>query len=88
MNITEIRIYPKQDNDNNDNFKGTASITIDDCIVIHGIAIVDGKNGMFISFPARKLRTNGNFVDIVHPIKTEVRQEIQEAILQKYREVI
>lgn len=63
--------------------KGVASITIDSCIVISEIKIIDGKNGLFVAFPNRKL-SNGEYKDIAFPITKEARQQIVDAILEEY----
>ena len=43
--------------------KGVASITIDDCFIITGITIMNGKNGLFISMPNKK-NNKGEYKDI------------------------
>lgn len=63
--------------------KGIASVTIDSCVVISEIKIVDGKNGLFIAFPNRKM-PNGEYKDIAFPITKEARQQIVDAILAEY----
>ena len=63
--------------------KGMASITIDDCFVVKGIKIVNGKNGLFISMPNQK-SANGEYKDIAFPINTETRKLITNAIMEEY----
>ena len=63
--------------------KGVASVTIDGCIVISEIKILDGKNGLFIAFPNRKM-PNGEYKDIAFPITKEARQQIVDAIFAEY----
>ena len=81
MNITDIRV--RLVNNNNDKLKAVASITIDDEIVVHDIKVINGKDGYFLSMPSRKTN-EGEFKDIVHPIKTEVREMLKEKILAEY----
>lgn len=38
---------------------------------------------MFVAMPS-KLLPNGNHKDIAHPINTEVREQIQTAVLKEY----
>jgi stage V sporulation protein G len=66
--------------------KAVASITIDECFVIHDIKIIEGKEGYFISMPSRKT-PDGEYRDIVHPINTETRELIISAILKAYEKV-
>jgi len=82
LNITDIRVR-LVNNSNNDKLKAVASITIDDEIVVHDIKVINGKDGYFLSMPSRKT-SEGEFKDIVHPIKTEVREMLKEKILAEY----
>lgn len=62
---------------------GIADVVIDGCFAIHGIKIVDGKQGMFLSFPSKKL-PNGEFVDICHPINQEIRDMFTAEVIKEY----
>ena len=81
MNITDIRV--RIVNNGNEKLKAVASITIDDELVVHDIKVISGKDGYFLSMPSRKTN-EGEFKDIVHPIKTEVREMLKEKILAAY----
>ena len=84
MNITDVKIrYVKN---GKGKLKALASITIDDVFVIHDIKIIDGKRGLFLGMPARKC-DDGLFRDIAHPISSDAREMIENAILNKYKEV-
>ena len=85
MNITDIRV--RLVNNNNDKLKAVASITIDDEIVVLDIKVINGKDGYFLSMPSRKTN-EGEFKDIVHPIKTEVREMLKEKILAEYEKAL
>ena len=65
--------------------KAVASITIDECFVVHDIKIVQGPESLFISMPSRKT-PEGEFKDIAHPIKTEMRENLIKAILSAFEE--
>lgn len=67
--------------------KAIASVTIDDQFVVHELKIVEGQNGLFVSMPSRQ-RPGGQFVDIAHPITSEARQHIQEAVLEAYEKAL
>ncbi len=84
MKITDIRVRLVN---NNDKLKAVASITIDDELVVHDIKVINGKDGYFLSMPSRKT-DDGKFKDIVHPIKTEVRESLKEQILAAYEKAL
>ena len=81
MKITDVRIKLVEKDDTK--LKAIASITIDECFVVHDIKVVDGKEGLFVSMPAKKA-PDGKHKDIAHPIKPETRQEISNIILEAY----
>jgi stage V sporulation protein G len=60
-----------------------ASIVIDDAFVIHDLRVVNGDKGVFVAMPSRKL-PSGEFRDICHPINSDARQQIQEAVLSEF----
>lgn len=81
MKISDIRI--RLVNKDDTKLKAVASLTIEESIVIHDIKVIDGKEGLFISMPNRKT-PDGEYKDVVHPIKNEVREELRNAILSAY----
>ena len=84
MNITNIRVRLVAPQEGS-KLRAVASITIDDCFVVHDIKIVEGNEGMFLAMPSRKT-PQGEFKDIAHPINTETRQELLRKILAAFEE--
>jgi stage V sporulation protein G len=54
-------------------------------ILIKGIRIVSGKNGLFVGMP-RERASNGKWYDRVMPVSQEARQVISDYILSVYNE--
>ena len=65
--------------------KAIVSVTLDDCLVLHDMKIIErkDKSGLFVAMPSRR-DENGIFRDICHPINEEFRQEITAAVLGAY----
>lgn len=63
--------------------KAIVSITIDNCLAIHDIKVIEGDNRLFVAMPSRK-DENGMFRDVVHPIDSETRENLEEVILETY----
>lgn len=84
MNITDVRIRKIN---NEGKMKAVVSITFDDEFVVHDIKIIDGQNGLFIAMPSRKMG-EGDFRDIAHPLVSETRNKIKEAIFAEYEKVL
>lgn len=81
MNITDIRIRTVKKDDSK--LKAVASITIDDCFVVHDIKIIESTDGLFIAMPSRKTAEN-EYKDIAHPINTETREILKNLVLSAY----
>ena len=62
-------------------------IVIDDSLAIHGLRIIEGENGLFVSMPSRK-QQDGKFVDVVHPINPQTREMIEHSVLVEYQRVV
>lgn len=82
MEITDIRIR-KINTDSR--LKAVASITIDNCFAIHGLRVIEGKEGLFVAMPSRQV-SDGTFKDIAHPINAETRKLIEDFVVAKYQE--
>jgi len=80
---TRVRLVTKDDA----KLKAVASITIDDCFVVHDIKVISGQDGLFISMPRRKT-PEGDYKDIVHPINTETREMIKTVVLEGYNKAL
>ena len=85
MKITDVRV--RIVNKDDAKLKAVATITIDDCIAVHDIKIINGEKGLFVSMPSRKT-PDGEYKDIVHPINTETREALVKTIFDAYEEAL
>lgn len=80
MNITEVNINLRDE----DKLKAFVNITFEDVFVVRGLKVIEGREGLFVCMPSRKLE-DGTYKDIAHPITNEFRQELENKILEEYR---
>ncbi len=85
MNITDVRV--KLIDRENQPVKAKATFTIDDCFVIHDAKIMEGKAGLFICMPCKRLGT-GERVDVAHALNNETREIIKSAIFEAYEKAL
>ena len=52
MNITEVRVRLVKKDDGK--LKAVASVTIDNCFVVHDVKILEGNEDYFIAMPSKK----------------------------------
>ncbi len=83
MEITDVRVKIF---DSENRLKAIAAITIDDCFVVHELRVIDGKEGLFVAMPSRKM-PNGEFKDVAHPINQETRDYIEGIVIEAYEKL-
>lgn len=84
MRITDVRIRKVNDDGK---MRAVVSVTFDEEFVVHDIKIIEGQNGLFIAMPSRKMG-EGDFRDIAHPLTSETRNKIKDAIFEEYNKVV
>ncbi|MBP1927113.1 stage V sporulation protein G [Sedimentibacter acidaminivorans] len=82
MQITDVRVRKIN---TEGKMKAIVSVTFEDCFVVHDIKIIEGQNGLFIAMPSRKM-PDGEFKDIAHPINSDTRNLVAEAVFKAYEE--
>lgn len=81
MKITDVRLRKTESDDNR--MKALVSITFNDQFVVHDIRVIEGNNGLFVAMPSKRT-PDGEFRDIAHPINSDMRQQIQDVIMEVY----
>lgn len=84
MEISDIKIRKTMQEGR---LRAVVSITIDNAIAIHDIKLVQGDERMFVAMPSRR-EDSGTYRDIIHPISSNVRAEIEDKILAAYQNYI
>jgi len=80
MEITDVRIRKCKDKSK---LKAYASVTFDDCFVVHSVGIIEGANGAFVAMPSRRVSEN-EFKNIAHPIVTSFRDKMTQVVLEAW----
>lgn len=84
MEITDIRVRKIN---SEGKMKAVVSVTFDNAIVVHDIKIIEGQDKLFIAMPSRKT-PDGEYKDITHPINSQMREYLENAILTKYESTL
>lgn len=80
MNITDVRVRKIN---NEGRMRAIVSITLNDQFVIHDVRIIEGNNGLFVAMPSKRT-PSGEFKDIAHPITSDARHLIENAVIDAY----
>ena len=84
MNVSEVRVRLVKKDEGK--LKAVASITIDNCFVVHDVKILEGSEDFFIAMPSKKT-PDGEYKDIVHPLNTETRELLKKVVLEEFEKV-
>lgn len=81
MRISEVKVRRVE---GKERFKAWVTLTFDDEFRIHGLKIIQGKDGPFVAMPSRKL-PNDEFIDTAYPLNKELKETIQREVLAEYQ---
>lgn len=65
--------------------KGFIDLELDGTLVIKGLTLVEGEDGLFLSFPSKKGK-DGQYYNSVYSLDNEWRNLLQDACIKKYKE--
>ena len=84
MNITDIKIRKIFAEGK---VKAIVSIILDGDFAVHDLKVIEGVERLFVAMPNRRSE-DGRFQDIVHPISSEARAQLEDVVLTKYGEAV
>jgi len=77
----DVKTYPILEPKNN--VVAFASVTIDNAIAINGLRVIEGSNGLFAQMPQTRDKSGG-FRDVAFPVTKELRQLLNDAVVNQY----
>jgi len=84
VEITRVEVRPMR---NEGNLKAFCSVVFDDVFIVHSVKVIQGKESLFVAMPSREVK-DGEFRDTAHPIDNNFRLKMEQAILERYREIV
>lgn len=76
--------------DGNGNTKAFASVTIAESFAVHGLRVIEKDDNLIVGMPSRSYKSKGEikFTDTFHPITTEARSQITDAVKEAYEQAL
>ena len=84
--VTQVRVFPFKEGPSLGHLKGLAEIIINDQLVVRGLRIMEGVNGLFVSYPLDPFYKGDEFRSICNPISRQLREHIENCVLEKYQQ--
>ena len=86
--VTQVLVYPFRDGASLGHIKGLATIVLNDQMEIRGLRVMDGANGLFVSYPLDPFFKGEEYKTICSPISRQLREHIENCVLEKYQAAI
>lgn len=78
--VTAVTIFPVANV--TDRTVATASVVINDQLVIRGVRVCQGENGLYVGYP--QVSSNGIPRAATFPVTRQLREHIENCVLEKY----
>ena len=79
MHVTDVRIRKLF---HEGTLRAVASVTLDGAFVVHDVKVLFINDRTLVAMPNRK--SDEGYRDVAHPIVTELRAELEKAVLAAY----
>lgn len=86
--VTSVQVYPFKESSSLGHLKAFARIVLNDQFAITGLKVMDGQNGLFVNYPLDPFYKGEDYRQICNPITRQLREHIENCILQKYQAAI
>ena len=83
--VTQVRVFHFKEGPSLGHLKGLAEIIINDQLVVRGLRIMEGVNGLFVSYPLDPFYKGDDFRSICNPISRQLREHIENCVLDEYQ---
>lgn len=78
-NVT-VRLFESKNNT-----KAFIELKLDDALIVKGLTLVEGKKGLFVSYPTVKGK-DGKYYNTVYSIDKDWRKKLEDICIRKYKE--
>ncbi len=84
--VSDVRIFPFKEGPSLGRMKALAEIVLNDQFIVRGLRVMEGENGLYISYPADPFFKGDEFRSICTPVTRQLREHIENTVLEKYTE--
>ncbi len=84
VDLLEVKVHKIYRLDGDKPLKAFVDISINDAVLIKGIKVILGREGLFVSMPQEQGKDN-KWYESVRCLKKDVREQIFETVLTAYQ---
>lgn len=86
--VTNVQVYPFRDEPSLGHIKAVATVVLNDQFMIRGLRVMDGENGLFVSYPVDPFYKGECYRSVCNPVTRQLREHIENCVLEKYQACI
>lgn len=68
------------------NTKAFIELKLDNALIVKGLSLVEGKKGLFLSYPASKGK-DGKYYNSVYSLDKDWNKKLEDTCIKKYKEL-
>ncbi len=84
LEITNVNVHPIKEKKPDSQIEAMAKVVFNNHFAVNSIKIVQGKFGLFLSFPRQFSRDENKGYNLCAPVTREMREYISEIVLDQY----
>ena len=84
--VTNVQVFPFKEGPSIGHIKGLANIILNDQLQIYGLRVMEGENGLYVGFPNDLFYRGEELRSVVAPITRQLREHIENCVLEKYQD--
>ena len=86
--VTHVEVFPFIQGPTLGHLKGLATVVLNDQLLVRGLRVMEGENGLFVGYPCDPFYKGEDFRHTVNPMTRQLREHIETCVLEKYQAVI
>ena len=83
--VTQVQVYPFKEGPSMGHMLGLATIVLNDQFQVRGLRIMDGEHGLYVGYPNDPFYKGEDFRSVCCPMTRQLREHIENCVLEKYR---
>ena len=83
--VTQVQVYPFEEGPFTGKMLAMASIVLNDQLQVRGLRIMEGENGLFVGYPNDPFYKGEDFRSVCFPMTRQLREHIENCVLEKYQ---
>ena len=82
--VTDVKVFPLPDWRKTGPMKAIADVVLNDQLVLRGLRVMDGVNGLYIGYPVDPFCRDDDYKLMYHPVTRQLKEHIENCVLEMY----